>query len=226
MYKFFKKEKGHVQQHFSGKKKEGVYPAPFFHKKNGAGFTLVELLVAIGLFAVVLTISLGSVISILDAGRKARSLQSVLTNLNFTLETMTREIKFGYHYHCILPSEVVTFPLTSQNCSGNPNGAQPAIAFVASDGTGIIYKLNGTQIVKSVNGGLPVGVTAPEVQINSLKYYVFNSFPQTYCPGINCDNAQPRVIIVVSGQAGAKASTQTSFTIQTTVSQRLLDLGP
>jgi prepilin-type N-terminal cleavage/methylation domain-containing protein len=202
----------------------------FFKKEKGDqnGFTLVELLVAISLFAIVLTISLGSILSVLDAGRKARSLESVMTNLNFTLDTMTREMKFGSHYHCILSTDAQSsYFTTPQNCSGSPNPAQSAVAFISVDGKDTIYKLSGTQIMKSTDGGATfTGVTAPEVQINSLKFYVFNSFPQTYCPGVNCDNAQPRIFMVVNGQAGTKAGTQTSFVIQTTVSQRQLDLGP
>jgi type II secretory pathway pseudopilin PulG len=49
--------KGPTQHHFSCKEKEGVYPAPFFYKKSGAGFTLLETLVAITIltFAIVAT---------------------------------------------------------------------------------------------------------------------------------------------------------------------------
>src|SRR3990167_2897905 len=64
------------------------------------GFTLIELLVSVAVFSVIMAISLGSVISILDAGRKANSLRSVMTNLNFAVEVMSREIKFGKNYYC------------------------------------------------------------------------------------------------------------------------------
>jgi prepilin-type N-terminal cleavage/methylation domain-containing protein len=189
-------------------------------KKNG-GFTLIELLIATAVFVSIMTVSLGSVVSILDAGRKARSLKSVMTNLNFTVESMSRDIKFGKNYHCTQPSEVVTFPPSPQNCTGQNMAPQSAISFVSSEGVNIIYKLVGTQIQKSIDGGTTfLGVTSPEVVIQELKFFVFNSAPQSVSPA---DNAQPRVTMLITGHAGNRPSSQSTFTLQTSVSQRVPD---
>ena len=201
-------------------------------KGENAGFTLVELLVSIAIFVVIVTFSLGSVLSIMDAGQKSKSLNSVMTNLNFTLEVMSREIKFGTHYSCFTsnsfpPSPPPTFvPYSPANCTGLPGvPAGNSISFVTSDGFNTVYTLDSVnhQIEKSSNGGAPgsyIGVTAPEVVITGLQFYVFNSSPQSVLPP---DNLQPKVIIVVRGFAGVKPSTQSSFVLQTTVSQRALD---
>ncbi len=178
------------------------------------GFTLVELLVAVGVFLVVMTISLGSVLSILDAGRKAKALKSVMTNLNFTLEVMAREIKFGTNYYC---GEDTTNPHTlTSNCAGGN-----AITFTDSSGGDIIYRLNGTSIEKSANGGLYLGLTSPEVKITTFKLFVTGSLP--YDGTTYFDTNQPKVFILIRGYAGSKPTIQSSFTLQTVVSQRVLD---
>jgi len=185
-------------------------------KKNKiSGFTLVELLVAVGVFLVVMTISLGSVLSILDAGRKARSLKSVMTNLNFTLETMTREIKFGTNYYCGEDT-------SSQHTQTLDCAAGNAITFTDSNGVDIIYKLVGTQIQKSTNHGPYIGVTSPEVTITNFNIFVIGS--QTFDPssGSN-DMNQPRTFVLLRGYVGSKPALRSSFALQTTISQRIPD---
>lgn len=186
-------------------------------KEKNSGFTLVELLVAMGVFVVIVMFTTGSVLGILDAGRKSKAITAVMTNLNFTLEVLSREIKFGSKYYC----GIETPPFTAYlNC---PSNGQDSISFIASDGSEIIYRLNNAQIVKSINGGAFVAVTAPDIVIQNLKFFVFNAYPQSSCP-TNCDYAQPKVVILVQGYAGSKPSIQSSFSVQTTVSQRTLDL--
>lgn len=188
-------------------------------RKDRKGFTLVELLVAISVFVVIVTFSLGAVVSILDAGRKARSLKAMMTNLNFALEVMSREIKFGTNYHCGTTS---SFPPSPQNCTGGGVPAGSSVSFVSSEGVDTIYRLNNSRLEKSSDGGTSyVGVTAPEIVVQDLKFFVFNSAPQSDLPA---DNAQPRVVMLIRGYAGNKPSIQSNFSIQTTVSQRALDI--
>jgi|GEM_PF-235064 len=178
------------------------------------GFTLVELLISIGVFLVVMTISLGSIISILDAGRKARSLKEVMTNLNFATEVMSREIKFGRNYFC----GVNTVAPHAQSSSCSDGGT--SITFTTSEGVDTIYRLNGTQIEKSVDNGVSyIGVTSPEVTVEGLTFYIFNTAPAP-------NQRQPRMLMHVRGYAGVKPTVQSRFTLQTVMSQRSLNLAP
>src|SRR3989338_9971712 len=70
------------------------------HQSFGRGFTLIELMIAVSIFIIVMTISMGSIISVFDANRKSRSLKTVLNNLNLTVESMMKEMRFGSNYHC------------------------------------------------------------------------------------------------------------------------------
>jgi prepilin-type N-terminal cleavage/methylation domain-containing protein len=186
------------------------------HTKGNKGFSLVELLIAIGIFVVVMTISLGSVVSILDAGRKSKSLKAVMTNLNFALEVMSREIKFGKNYYCGVDT---TNPHTAtQDCTGSSLAPGTAITFTTSGGVDTIYRLNGTQIEKSTDYGASyMAITAPDVFVQDLKFYVFGT---TVYP----DTAQPRVLLYMRGYAGTKSTSQSKFYLQTVMSQRAPDL--
>ena len=188
----------------------------YFQKHTQKGFSLVELLISIGIFIVVMTISLGSVVSILDAGRKSRSLKAVMTNLNFALEVMSREIKFGKNYYCGI--ETSNPHTLTQDCTGNNQAPGTAITFTASNGVDTIYRLQGTQIEKSVDHGLTyTAITSPEVIVQDLKFYVFGT---TVYP----DTAQPRVFLSMRGYAGTKPTSQSKFFLQTVMSKRAPDL--
>lgn len=174
----------------------------------------MELLVAISLFIVVFTISIGALLSIFDANKRAQSSKTVVDNLNLSIENMTRTARFGDHYHCDSGSGTITNPPTPQNCS--TGGTRIAVLF---QGNTVIYSWNGTvndPIQRSDNGGSPTNITSPDTHISYLKFYVFGSTA--------ADNAQPYIMVVIKGYVGDKPTTQSSFSIQTLMSERTLDM--
>ncbi|MFZ3019969.1 MAG: type II secretion system protein [Minisyncoccia bacterium] len=182
-------------------------------KKNQKAFTLVEILVAVGIFAVIVMLSLGALANIFDANRKSQSLKAIMTNLNFAVEIMTREMRFGTNYHCGT-SGTLTLP---QNCTSGDN----FFSFLSSGGNQFVYRLNQStnQLEKSDDGGNTyLGITAPEITIQALSFYVIGAGQ-----GASAGN-QPKVIILIRGYAGTKATSQSSFSLETTVSQRVLDV--
>ena len=52
-----------------------------------AGFTLIEMIVAIALFAVVMLVSVSTLLSLVAASRKVQALELVMNNLNITLDS-------------------------------------------------------------------------------------------------------------------------------------------
>jgi len=186
------------------------------------GFTLVELLVSTAIFAVVMTISVGALLSLADANKKAQAIKSVMNNLNFALESMARNMRVGFDYHC---EEIGTLSNieTPQDCSSNGG---VLLAFEAHDGNietsadQVVYRYDATnkRIERSEDGGATFSyVTAPEVQIDELKFYALNTS--------RADNNQAKIVITLKGTAQASdLRIATTFAIQTTVSQRLLDI--
>ena len=58
------------------------------------------MIVAVGLFSLVMLVSVGALLSLTGANRKAQALQSVMNNLNIALDGMVRSIRMGSDYHC------------------------------------------------------------------------------------------------------------------------------
>jgi prepilin-type N-terminal cleavage/methylation domain-containing protein len=182
-------------------------------KELKKGFTLIEIMVSISVFAIVMLVSSGSIFSVFDANRKSQTLRSVMDNLNLSLESMTRTIRFGSVYHCDITQGGALS--TTRDCAGGAT----SIAVLDSAGQQIVYRLDGTRISRSINGGAYQYVTGTDVSINSLNFFVLGSTP--YSSGSNI--IQPKVIISVTGHAGTKTSSRTDFRLQTMVSQRLFD---
>ncbi len=187
----------------------------YFHTNKG--FSLIEIMVSVSIFSIIMLISMGSILSVLDANKKSQTLRSVMDNVNSTLESMTRTIRFGVNYHCGSGGDT-TLPL---DCASGDSSMT-----VRTSAGLVTYRLSSGRIAKSTNGGPDSFITSPDVTISRLAFRVFGSVPYLStggsCP-IGNDCFQPQAIVVVSGYAGTKPITSTSFTLETTISQRAFD---
>ena len=196
------------------------------------GFTLIEVLVSLTLFTIVVTMAVGTLLVLIDANSKQQNVQSVVTNMSFALDSMTREIRTGYFYQCENSSanlQKVSGPIYQDCSNGEAN-----FAFTESGGslTGdldsnrIGYRLNGNSIERRLGNPSSNGVdwrpiTAPEVIVETLEFVVTDSQP--YSDGF-INKKSPTVTIFVSGTAGEIAGLDSSFNLQTTVTQQILDI--
>ena len=178
------------------------------------GFTLIEIMVSVSIFAVIMLIASGSIYSVFDANKKSQSLRGVMDNLNFSLESMTRSIRFGSAYHCDISQGTVSQP---RDCSTAAN----SISVTDSNGAQVAYRLSNGRIARTINSGTDTYITSSDVVIDNLRFFVYGSAPYSSRANIN----QPRVIVQVIGHAGSgpKTTIQSSFTLQTMISQRLFD---
>jgi prepilin-type N-terminal cleavage/methylation domain-containing protein len=190
-------------------------------KRRQRGFTLVEMIVAVGLFAVVMLVSVSSLLALVNANRKAQALQAVMNNLNVAVDGMVRSARMGRTYHCGASGSYTT----AADCSTGDTlfafepfhtgttAVPPWIYWYATDlnGVGRLYKSeDGT-----LTGGVPI--TAPEVSIESVTFYVIGS--------TRGDSVQPKVLMIIKGSAGGtRITTSSTFHIQATAVQRILDL--
>lgn len=194
------------------------------------GFSLVELMVSITLFAVVMLVSVGALLSLVDANRKARSLESVMNNLNIAIDGMVRSMRMGNTFNC--NAENIPAPEVGGDCPGGadivsfaPFGADPSdqgerwvYFFVEGSGdtTGRLWRSR----TGSMSNAEPI--TAPEVTIEDVSFYVVGTVRGNT---VSQDTSQPKAVVVIKGTAGAKnAKTKTTFYIQATAVQRVLDL--
>ena len=205
------------------------------NKTSQAGFTLVEMMVAVSLFAVVMTISVGALLALVDANRKAQALQSVMNNLNVALDGMVRNIRMGAIYHCDDENEInKTILSTRADCvSGGALLSFEAFGGSQADNTDQwVYWFEDGRIWKSEDArDTTLPITAPEVEIDSFRVFVTGSEGTLNDDG---DTNQPKVVFSIQGTAGAEGSAfsvvgtaktiRTTFNIQAVASQRLLDL--
>jgi hypothetical protein len=138
-------------------------------------------------------VTLSAFLNISDIQRRVEALRVTNDNLNFSLETMMREIRSGSNYRV--------------------GSGKTSLTITSVSGNDTTYRLNNSQIEKSFDGGPFVALTAPEVEITNLIFVARGQNPD--------DGLQSRITIIINGSAGEK--TKIKLNIQTTVSQRALD---
>lgn len=199
--------------------------------KPDGGFTIIEMMVAISVFLVVVMAGMGSLLNANALHNKSQNMRSIMDNLSFIMDDMSRNLRTGYDYRCynsdssgvaIDSFEDPQDPVmsTSRSC---PNGW--ALIFESANGDSSTtadqwaYYFNNGKIYKSVDGiDSAVQLTPDEVSINmnASGFSVLGAEPP---PG---DTAQPFVIIRLAGTITYQNIT-TPFSIETSVSQRLID---
>jgi prepilin-type N-terminal cleavage/methylation domain-containing protein len=81
-----------------------------------SGFTLVELMVSLTLFTIVVLAAVGSLYTVNNASRRVQAMRSVIDNLNFGLESMSRTIRTGNTVVCGGASNTTSLdPIVSAN---------------------------------------------------------------------------------------------------------------
>ncbi|MCB9805849.1 type II secretion system protein [Candidatus Nomurabacteria bacterium] len=177
------------------------------------GFTLIEMLVSVAIFSIVLLVALGAILTIIDANRKAQTLTSVMNNLNFAFDSITRTIKTGVDPE--ISSDIITVDAIdlTQN-----DFVRRKISFTRDedeDGNG--------RIVRQIDGGEYVPITAPEVNITKLSFDLIGaSDPPSDVTG---PFDQPRTLVSVEGIVTIGQGIESTFQIQTTISQRRLNIA-
>jgi prepilin-type N-terminal cleavage/methylation domain-containing protein len=194
------------------------------------GFTLVEMIVSIGLFTIVLFIASSAFLAVLNADRKSRATRTAIDNLNLSLEDMSRRIKTGTTYNCggglgtadcTEPDLKEAFAVYDQNNERviYKRGVGPnAVTTGAGAGGCGNAGFTGTQgcLIRD-KGGVALAVTGKDIDIQVLRFMVNGT------ASFSVDTTQPYVVILVGGVTTAGKITS-KFNLQTMVTQRMYDL--
>lgn len=186
------------------------------------GFTLVELLVSVAIFATVMVLSLGALLAMAESNRRVETMKSVINTLNFALDSMSRSIRTGYGYECNQSPIPFSGATTPADCASSPS---TRFAFMDSDNVSVAYCLgtvsplacntSGTAILRSKSGGTLAPITSREVVIQTLAFYVIGA--------PTGDSMQPKVTMLISGYVDVSATQRSTFNLQTSVTQRIYD---
>ena len=176
-------------------------------------------MVSVAIFTIVMTISLGALLSMSESDRRAQALKSVINNLNFSMDSITRSIRTGQTYHCDISQGTIT---AARDCA---TIAAPSFAFRSAEGTTVSYCLYNNSIRREITqpgfspdsscaaGGFS-SITSSEVRIDTLSFYV---------TGAESASVQPKVTILISGVVSVSGTQTSAFNLQTSVTQRLYD---
>ena len=105
-----------------------------------SGYTLVELIIAIGLFSIIMTLSSGAYLMMIGLNRQAQGIATGINDLSFAIETMTRDIRTGSLYSCGIGLGLGDCPLGSSSFS-----------FKNKDSLTVSYGLSGSSLQKTIN---------------------------------------------------------------------------
>jgi len=169
---------------------------------NSLGFTVIEMIVAIGIFTLVAVAAVSALASVIDANERSSSLAQANNSLDFSLQTMVREIRNGFAYGCDASDGSVT-----ETCNNSEE-----FGFINTDRDKVGYKRNGNdQIVRTINGKDEI-ITPSQVTVTHLQFDVI---------GADSKQQQSRVIITARVEASSGDNSET-VNLQTTATQRLL----
>lgn len=157
---------------------------------NKGGFTLIEIIVSMAIFSVVAVVAAGALLKIIDANKKAQSIQASITNLNFALESMTRELRVGSKYQCgsgFVEANGATTMSTASACEFGSESGEGYIAFKSSE-----------TALKPDGSGQPC--SSPSYNLAyEYRFKALNTTPETYTlekaqqsqPTVSCGGVDP-----------------------------------
>lgn len=187
------------------------YRFSFFNFKFRAGFTLLEMVISIGIFSVIVMTAISIMIQVSRVQIKASNLQTILDNVRFGFELLTKELRTGTGY-------------------GSNSICGPGIGFKNSFGEDRVYYLDlGTKtIMRSLanvgpadcGGNNPViqPLTSEDIEVNRLDFQIHG---QNSGPG----DGQPWLTINLEAKSKSpRYQLDSSINLQTTIVQRLRDL--
>ena len=184
------------------------------------GFTLIEMLVSITLFAVMVAIATGGFVSALRTQREVAGLISAQSNAGLALEQISREIRTGYLFCHDLSGGT-----TCHYAVGNPCTAVGGVStcadlnFFNGESANVIYSLSGGELVRTDNNG-PEPITGANVVVKNLSFIIFGNQEG--------DHWNPRITILlgIAPSSNDPAVANDVLNLETSVSSRNIDCLP
>jgi prepilin-type N-terminal cleavage/methylation domain-containing protein len=211
-------------------------PHTTINRTDRGGFSLIELMVSLTIFSIVMTISISTLLVIIDANAKSQALYDTMTNVSFAVDSITRNLRTGHTFYCGgtvvgIDNYLDKSDVKVRDCE---NG-QSAIVFTHNignkrmayrltnyDGVGVIEQAIG--VTGEDSTWIPITSKDPHtgmtVDINEFKVYVEHT---DNADGTSPDFEQPKLTVVIIGEMSNGLDTPTTFRLQSSVTPRSLD---
>ncbi len=182
-------------------------------RNHQRGFTLVEAVVATGLFAVTMSSMIGVYLSTVKINRRTDLIRTASENARYITEYLAREIKNG---------QIAYYPPVNAPCSTSLAASSQTLALVNVDNDRLCFYLGdnfgsvsstGTNLWLIKNNLASVKVNSGNVRVNNLVFYV----SPDYNPYTSGSTIQPRVTIVGNVQAISGSQDNVVIPIQTSI---------
>lgn len=170
----------------------------FRHKKK-FGFTMVELIVAISVFSVAISLVTGAFVRTLKTQRILNHLMAVNSNASLVIEQMMREIRTGYNFSVVPNCDELIFTRSRDNRL-------------------VSYKWNAQNFSIEIDNGAGFKpLTASNVAVRSLCFTLVGGVADP-----------PRITMTLKVGSTEQQIAENVLNLQTTVSGRILqmDLAP
>lgn len=208
-----------------------------------AGFSLIEMIVSLGIFSVIVTTAVGALLVLISTNQKLQGEQSVMTNLSFALDSMTREIRTGYNYYCDSSysagatggpenffsndnSQEELLGTDTRDCASIPQGRRVYGLSFFEGGNSVVGATNHRILYYYDEGDLTIkrrvgdndaqSIISSGLEITDAEFTVTGTSPQS-----SGDNLQPTVTVSIEAR---EVGEDKVYRLQTTVTQRTLDL--
>ena len=160
---------------------------------------MVELLVAMGVFAILISLVTGVFVRSLRTQRATVALIAAASNAELSIEQIMREIRLGQGF----PESNTYSALTFTNAKGQ------LVTYSWNNNLGVLA------IERSVDGGTPSRITAENVKVTDLKFEVFKGTPADRYP----------TFVTIALQVGTedRILADATISLQTSISSRVLE---
>ena len=180
-----------------------------------SGFTLLEMVISMGIFSVLVIAATGIMIQVSNARIKVSNTQATQDNIRFSLELITKEMRTGSSY---------TLTTHGNACGGAASGSNPTeISFTtAANETRVYYVHPATQTIMRITGSTnctnAVPFTSEDVFVDRFNFILrgTNAGPS---------DGQPMVTITLRVRSRSpKLHLESTMDLQTTITQRFRDI--
>lgn len=216
--------------------------------RNQRGYTVLEMIVAMSIFAIVLVTAIGSFVSVSRSSSKSASQRGVQQDIRFNLEDMTRQTRsssIDYNFYkttdprCqVATGRVLALLYTEAGADNAPQSSRVIFYYDATAGREGIYKYTSSDAVQTptcdavLSNADNTKLTADSVRVSDARFYITPDVSPSDPALAAADprrGIHPRVKIVATVEtAGAVANTdptrESRVTLQTTVSSRAYPL--